>query len=127
MLGGGERDDGEASLADQRRVGEQLIGLDFGEGDRPGQRFSGFNLDGGILGIGEVHGNDGRGADRALAIPGLVDDERRARSHFAKVAQGDGIGHAVPHGDGVALEIREGVFGGFGLEQIGGRHGRQAP
>ena len=74
VLSGGEGDDGEAALANERGIGEELVGFDLGKGDGLGEQIFGFDFDGGIFGVGGVTGDHGGGADGALAIAGFVDD-----------------------------------------------------
>src|SRR5579859_508066 len=123
VLGGGQRNHGEAALAHQRRVGEKLIGLDLRERDRLGDRFASLDFDGWILGVGNVDGENRGGTDSCLLVPGVIDDEAGARLHLAEIPQGNGIVHAIPDGGFVALQISERVCRRFGLEQIIRGHG----
>lgn len=114
----GEGNHGETADADERRVGEELVGFDLGERDWFGDGLACFDLDGGILGIGSIDGNDGGGAYGGLVVAGFVDDEFVAGLHRAKVAEGDGIVDAIPDGGFVALQVGERICGGFGFQEI---------
>src|SRR5882724_6456009 len=74
------------------------------------------------LGSGGIHRDDGRSADGTLAVAGFVDDQFVAGLHPSKILHGDGIRDAVPNSDFVALKIGERVCGGFGFQEIEGRH-----
>jgi len=121
-LGFSEGNDGEAANSDEWRIREEFFRFDFGQCDGLGERLSGFDLNRGILGIGSVYGDNGSGADGALAVTGFVDDQFVAGLHPAKILHGDRIRNAVPYGGLVAPEIGERVRGGFGFQQIEGRH-----
>src|SRR6478672_3823893 len=62
-------------LADQRRIREGFLGLDFGQGYRLGQRFSAFDLHLRISGVGRIHGNNGGPTDGTLHVASLVNNE----------------------------------------------------
>ena len=121
-MGLGEGNDGEAADSNEGGILEEFVGFDLGQGNGIGKRFAGFDFDLRFLGVGGVDGDNGGGADGPLAVAGFVDDELCAGRHLAEIFYGSGIGDAVPDSDLIALEISEGVFGGFGLEQIVGRH-----
>src|ERR1700722_3340746 len=108
VLGGGQRDHGQAALADQRGIGEKRAR---------------FNFNNRSFRIGDLDRNDGGGANRALFIAGVVDDQFIAGFHVAEISYGGGIGNAVPLGLLVALQVGEGIDGSFGFQQVVRRHG----
>src|SRR6266850_7019618 len=85
VLGFSEWDDGEAANSDEWRIREELFRFDFAQCDGLGEWLSCFDLDRRIFGIGVIHGNDGGGADGALAVAGFVDDQFVAGLHPAKI------------------------------------------
>lgn len=121
-MGGAEGDNGEATLADEGRIGEELIGFHLGKGDGFGDGFRGFEVKLGIFGIGGIDGYDDGRADGALFAAGVINDETVPGLHGSDVAKGKGIGDAVPESGAVALEVSEGIFRGFGFEKVAG-HG----
>jgi hypothetical protein len=86
ILSFGERHDGKAALADQGGIGEELIWFDLRERNCFGERFSGFELNGGILGVGNVDRKNRSSADGRFVVAGFVNDEPRARRHLGKVS-----------------------------------------
>ena len=63
-------------------------------------------------------------ANRSLGIAGLVNNEFCSGLHLAQISECHRIGHPIPFGNGVALQIGEAVTSRFGFEQvIVGRHG----
>jgi hypothetical protein len=53
----------------------------------------------------------------------MVDDEFVSLFHLTQMLDGGWIGHSIPDGFVVLLELIEGIDGGFGLEQI--VHGKE--
>ena len=123
VLGVGEGDDGEAELAEEDGVFEDGGGAHVVEGLFLLEALAGLDADFGVLGVGGVDGDDFGGADGGFAYVGVVDDEFFAVFHAAEVEEGGGVGDAVPGGLAVADEVVEGVFAGFGLEEVGHRFG----
>jgi len=121
-LGFGEEDDGEAALANKRRISEEFIGFDLSERDCFGEGLSGFELNGGILGVRDVDRKNGGGADGGFVVAGFVDDEACSGGHLGEVTQGNGIVDAVPGSFLVALKIGEGILRRLGFEEIVGWH-----
>jgi hypothetical protein len=111
----GERDDGEAELAEHDGVFEDGSGANGVQGFFCLEVLDGLDADLGIFGIGGVDGDDLCCAYGCFADDGVVDDELVALLHAAKVEEGLVVGDAVPGGLAVALEVFEGVFGGLGL------------
>jgi len=93
------------------------------QGDGGRQRFAGFYCYGGIFWVLGVYGDYRGGANGGFFFAGFVDDQLGAGGHFAEVFYGGGGGDAVPEGGFVALEIGEGVDGGFGFQKVGHRWG----
>jgi len=120
------RDDREPPDAEKVPTSETFVAFDLGESDGVGQGPIRGEIDDdqfgvGLLGIG-VGGADHFGkADRGLLRSGMVDDQRIAFLHGAKILQRGGIGDAIPRGFLIAHEIGERVSGGFGFEKPG-RH-----
>ena len=105
VLGGAQRDHGQAALAHQRGIGEKRARFDFGERLGLGDCFSGFNFNNRSFRISDFDGNDRGSADGALFIAAVVDDQFIAGFHVAEISYGGGIGNAVPLGLLVAFEI----------------------
>src|SRR6267378_550451 len=74
------------TAAEKSRIGEELIGFDLREGNCFGERLSGFEFNGGILGIGDVDGDHRGGADGRFVIASFVNNEPRAGGHLGKVS-----------------------------------------
>jgi hypothetical protein len=106
-----QRHDGEASLPQQRRIREQLVGFDLSERGGMGERFPGGDYDKRRLRIARVHGNHRGAADGALFIARVVKDQVVAGRHFAQMLHRRRIRHAVPLGLFIALQIRKGICG----------------
>lgn len=114
----GEGNDGKASLAQERRIGEQCTLFDVSQSYGMRNSLSGGNSDDGDFGIGGIDREHVGGADGATLVAGKVDDEFVAFFHLAQMLDGRRIGYSIPDGFVVLLELLEGIDGGFGLEQI---------
>jgi len=112
----------EATLSDQWGIGEQGIGFDLCQGDGLCERLARFDLNFWTFRIGGIDGDYRSGAYRAFVLAGFVNDQAIAGLHPTKISQSDRIGDAVPLCGAIALQVGEGIFGGFGLEKIVG-HG----
>src|SRR5262249_33661486 len=123
VLFGGKGNDRQSADSYQRRSGKNLVGLDFRQGNRFTQQLSRCDFDLRILGIRILHRNNRSRSYRRFVVTGLIDDQFVARLHGAEMPECDRIVHAVPHGLFVLLQVGEGIFTGFCLEQIGVGHG----
>src|SRR6185437_15539835 len=74
----------------------------------------------GIAGINRLN----RGSARsAFLVAGVIDDELVALLHVAQVLYGNRIGHSVPDGGLLFLQIGKAVNSGFGFKKVVGHGG----
>ena len=120
-----ERHDREPADDQERRPRKQLFRLNGGQRLWVLESLAHLDAHYGHLGVAGVYAEYGSGADRRALFAGVVEDPLRSRFHFAQMLYGCRVGHAIPDGLFVVLEIVEGVDAGLGLEEeIGhGHHG----
>jgi len=115
-----QRDDGEASLADQRGALKQLTGFYLCQSYRMGDELPRLDPDLGDLGVSGINRLDGGRSHCALFIARVIDHQLVAFLHVAQILHRHGIGYAVPDGGLLFLQVGKAVDGGFGLEKVVG-------
>ena len=116
----GERDYGEAELAEEERALEDAGFAEFGKGLFALEALARFEADDGSFGVGWIGGDadDLGGADGRFTNVGVVDDAVLALFHVAEGDEGLGVLDAVPGGFAVAEEVVVGVLVGLGFEEV---------
>jgi hypothetical protein len=113
------RHHGQTAHANQREIRERGIGFDRSERDRVRESLAGLDLHDdelGILGIRISSASNSGQTHDGLHLAGVINHDLIPNRHLAKMLEGDGIAHSVPHCVPFFEKAIEGVGRGLGLE-----------
>jgi hypothetical protein len=114
----GQGHHGQAALADQWRLGKEVLFFNRGERVRLLQAMADFDFDERSFRVGGIDADYGGGTDGLALVTGMVDNELIAGLHFAQMTDGGRVSDAVPDSFVVALETREGIGLGLRFQQV---------
>ena len=94
------------------------MGLDLRERLRSCDGLAGFDFYFRNFGISSIDADHRRRAYGALLFSGVVNHQALPWFHLAQMLHGSRICYAIPNRGFFALQISEGIDGGFGFEEI---------